>query len=94
MGHQHTNGHAVTTDAVPGGVPTIAGAGPVLRVQNAWLKRMRGRAVRLRLQDGEELAGVLEGDDSYTLALRLPGQEEPALVFKHAIAVLLPASAG
>ena len=63
---------------------------PLLKVQNGWLKRMRGQAVAVRLQSGELLCGVLEGDDSYTLALRVPGHPETALVYKHSIAYLIP----
>jgi len=52
-----------------------------------------GQPITLRLQSGEQLSGVLDGDDSYTLALRVPGHAETALVFKHAIAVLVPGGA-
>ncbi len=88
---QHSNGHAVTI--IPSPTGASGGSGPVLRVQNGWLKRMRGQPITLRLQSGEQLSGVLDGDDSYTLALRIPGHAETALVFKHAIAVLVPGGA-
>jgi sRNA-binding regulator protein Hfq len=52
-----------------------------------------GQPITLRLQSGEQLSGVLDGDDSYTLALRIPGHADTALVFKHAIAVLVPGGA-
>jgi RNA chaperone Hfq len=90
MEQQHT-GHPVTIIPNPNGAS--GSSGPVLRVQNGWLKRMRGQPVTLRLQSGEQLSGVLDGDDSYTLALRIPGHAETALVFKHAIAVLVPGGA-
>jgi sRNA-binding regulator protein Hfq len=89
MEQQHT-GPAVTIIPTPSGTPGGSGSLPVLRVQNGWLKRMRGQPITLRLQSGEQLSGVLDGDDSYTLALRIPGHAETALVFKHAIAVLVP----
>ena len=92
MEQQHTG---PTLTVIPS--PTDAAGrtnAPVLRVQNGWLKRMRGQPITLRLQSGEQLSGVLDGDDSYTLALRIPGHAETALVFKHAIAVLVPGGAG
>ena len=82
----HTNGHAATGSA------TVAVAKPpFVAVQNGWLKRLRGQRVSIRLQSGETIAGVLVGDDSYTLELRIPGHTETALVFKHSIAYLVPA---
>ena len=87
---QQRTGHPVTVIPSPNGA---SGSGPVLRVQNGWLKRMRGQPITLRLQGGEQLSGVLDGDDSYTLALRVPGYAETALVFKHAIAMLVPGGA-
>ena len=88
---QQQTGHPVTIIPSPYGASGCSG--PVLRVQNGWLKRMRGHPLTLRLQSGEQLSGVLDGDDSYTLALRVPGHAETALVFKHAIAVLVPGGA-
>ncbi len=90
---QQSKGHAVTIIPNPNGTSGGGGNGPVLRVQNGWLKRMRGQPITLRLQSGEQLSGVLDADDSYTLALRVPGSAETALVFKHAIAVLVPGGA-
>jgi len=88
---QQQNGHTMTVIPSP---PGVAGpSGPVLRLQNGWLKRLRGRPITLLLQSGEQLSGVLDGDDSYTLALRMPGHAETALVFKHAVAVLVPGGA-
>jgi sRNA-binding regulator protein Hfq len=87
---QQRNGSAVTVIPTPAAPANGGSSPPVARVQNGWLKRMRGRAITLRLQSGEQLSGVLDGDDSYTLALRIPGHAETALVFKHAIAVLVP----
>ena len=82
----HANGHATN------GVATVAMAKPpFVAVQNGWLKRLRGQRVSLRLQSGETIAGVLVGDDSYTLELRIPGHTETALVFKHSIEYLVPA---
>ena len=82
----HTNGHPVNGSA------TVAVAKPpFVAVQNGWLKRLRGQRVSLRLQSGETIAGVLVGDDSYTLELRIPGHAETALVYKHSIAYLVPA---
>ena len=91
MEQQHS-GPAVTVIPTPAAT-TGLGSAPVLRVQNGWLKRMRGQPITLRLQSGEQLSGVLDGDDSYTLALRIPGHAETALIFKHAIAVLVPGGA-
>ena len=83
----HANGHATN------GVATVAVAKPpFVAVQNGWLKRMRGQGISIRLQSGELITGVLEADDSYTLALRIPGAEEIALVYKHSIEVLVPAT--
>ena len=82
----HTNGHAAT------GVATVAAPKPpFMSVQNGWLKRLRGQRVSIRLQSGETIAGVLVGDDSYTLELRIPGHAETALVYKHSIEYLVPA---
>ncbi len=83
----HTNGHAAN------GVATVTMAKPpFVAVQNGWLKRLRGQRVSLRLQSGETIVGVLVGDDSYTLELRIPGHAETALVYKHSIEVLVPAT--
>ena len=83
---QSANGHAAN------GVATVAVAKPpFVAVQNGWLKRLRGQRVSLRLQSGETIAGVLVGDDSYTLELRIPGHAETALVFRHSIEYLVPA---
>ena len=83
----HANGHAAN------GTATVAVAKPpFVSVQNGWLKRMRGQGISVRLQSGELITGVLEADDSYTLALRIPGAEETALVYKHSIAYLVPAT--
>jgi len=60
-------------------------------VQNGWLKRRRGQPVSIRLGSGEVIAGVLIGDDSYTVELRIPGHAETALVYKHGIAYLVAA---
>ena len=80
------NGHGAN-----GTAPVAVAKPPFVAVQNGWLKRQRGQAVSIRLQSGEVITGVLEGDDSYTLALRIPGAEETALVYKHSIEVLVPA---
>ena len=64
--------------------------------QTAMLRAMRGRRVTLRLLDGETLTGVLVTNDVYCLAIRSddapPGADGspalPALVFKHACAVV------
>jgi sRNA-binding regulator protein Hfq len=61
-------------------------------VQNGWLRRQRGRPVSVRLQGGEVISGVLVGDDSYTLELRIPGRSETALVYKHGIEYVVPAA--
>ena len=82
----HANGHTANGSA------TVAVAKPpFVAVQNGWLKRLRGQRVSIRLQSGEMIVGVLVGDDSYTLELRIPGHTETALVFKHSIAYLVPA---
>ncbi len=80
-----TNGHSRDAGAVGAATP------PFVRVQNGWLKRMRGRAVSIRLGSGEVIAGELVGDDSYTLELRIPGHAETALVYKHGIEYIVPA---
>ena len=81
------NGHRNEATA-----PAAANAkGGYFAVQNRWLQQMRGRAVSIRLQSGDVITGVLEGDDSYTLALRIPGAAETALVYKHSIEYLVPA---
>ena len=90
---QQRNGSAVTVIPTPAAPVSGGMSAPVLRVQNGWLKRMRGQPITLRLQSGEHLSGMLDGDDRYTLALRVPGHTETALVFKHAIAVLVPGGA-
>ncbi len=73
---------------------TKAGPGPGLgmRVQNDWLRRMHGKAIAIRLQSGEVISGVLEADDTYTLALHVPGFAETALIYKHSIEYLVPAT--
>jgi RNA chaperone Hfq len=90
---QQRNGSAISVIPPPPATASGGSSPPVLRVQHGWLKRMRGQPVTLRLQSGEQLSGVLDGDDSYTLALRIPGHADTALVFKHAIAVLVPGGA-
>ena len=84
-----TNGHI--SHAGPVGAATTP---PFVRVQNGWLKRMRGRAVSLRLGSGEVIAGELVGDDSYTLELRIPGHAATALVYKHSVEYVVPAGEG
>ena len=83
-------GHGTITGATA--PPAASVKVPFTAVQNGWLKRMRGRGIRIQLQSGEVITGVLEADDSYTLALRIPGAEETALVYKHSIAYLVPAT--
>jgi sRNA-binding regulator protein Hfq len=78
---QHGNGGATVGATKP----------PYAGVQNGWLKRRRGQPVSVRLGSGEVIAGVLVGDDTYTVELRIPGHSETALVFKHGIAYLVPA---
>ena len=65
-------------------------AGPFVGVQNRWLKGMRGKAIHIQLGSGQVIAGILEADDSYTLALRIPGHAETALVYKHSIEYVVP----
>jgi sRNA-binding regulator protein Hfq len=81
-----TNGHAAA-----GGTAIAVSRPAFVSVQNGWLRRQRGRSVSIRLGSGEVIAGVLIGDDSYTLELRIPGHAETALVFKHSIQYLVPA---
>ena len=50
---------------------------------------MRGTAVAIRLTSGEVITGTLAGDDTYTLALKVPGSDETALVYKHSIEYLV-----
>ena len=82
------NGHGETaaTPATPGAKPAFMG------VQHRWLRGMRGKAVSIRLQSGEVITGLLEADDTYTLALRIRGYDETALVYKHSIEFLVPAA--
>ena len=80
------NGHSGN-----GTAPVALPRPPFVAVQNGWLKRQRGQAVSIRLQSGEVITGVLEADDSYTLALRIPGAAETALIYKHSIEYLVPA---
>ena len=80
------NGHAAN-----GAARVVVAKPPFVAVQNGWLKRQQGQAVSIRLQSGEVITGVLEADDSYTLALRIPGDAETALVYKHSIEYLVPA---
>ena len=69
--------------------PDSAPSPPAHRLQNEWLRRMRGKAITIRLGSGEVISGVLEGDDTYTLALRVPGSQHTALVYKHSIEYLV-----
>ena len=72
-----------------GTAPVAVAKPPFVAVQHGWLKRQRRQAVSIRLQSGEVMTGVLEADDSYTLALRIPGSAETALVYKHSIEYLV-----
>jgi sRNA-binding regulator protein Hfq len=87
MAHPSSNGHATSSPpAVADGGPTT----PAHRIQNAWLRERRGQAIAVRLGSGEVITGVLEGDDAFTLALRVPGFPATALVYKHSIEYLIP----
>ena len=72
-----------------GRAPVAVAKPPFVVVQHGWLKRQWGQAVSIRLQSGEVITGVLDADDSYTLALRIPGAAETALVYKHSIDYLV-----
>ena len=91
---QHgANGHTAVS-AADSAVHTPASAEstpspPAHRLQNEWLRRLRGKAIAIRLGSSEVISGVLEGDDTYTLALRVPGSQETALVYKHSIEYLV-----
>ena len=61
-------------------------APPPPSLQTTWFARNRGRTVRVRFTDGSELTGALRGWDTYTVAVALPGEDEPVLVQKHAVA--------
>ena len=83
--------------ALPEKVPVTPDAKPdPHHAQTAMLRAMRGRRVTLRLLNGETLTGVLVTNDVYCLALRPDGAPPggdgspalPALVFKHACAVV------
>ena len=63
-----------------------APASPPPSLQTTWFVRHRGRTIRVRFADGSELTGVLCGWDTYTVAVALPGEDEPVLVQKHAVA--------
>src|SRR3712207_2708602 len=86
-----TTGHATGTGTGTA-APAVSMKAPFTAVQNGWLKRLRGQGISIRLRSGEVLSGVLDADDSYTLALRIPGHAETALVYKHSIEVLVPAT--
>ena len=93
MAQDRANGHSAVSAADPA-VPTAAApdrapSPPAHRLQNEWLRRLRGRAIAIRLGSGEVISGVLAGDDTYTLALRVPGSQETALVYKHSIEYLV-----
>ena len=98
MPQHRANGHTAA-GAADGPVPTPAASDsamspPAHRLQNEWLRRMRGTAIAIRLGSGEVISGVLDGDDTYTLALRVPGHRHTALVYKHSIEYLVPAAKG
>ena len=61
-------------------------APPPPSLQTAWFARHRGRTIRVHFADGSELTGVLRSWDTYTVAVALPGEDEPVLVQKHAVA--------
>ena len=93
MPQHRANGHT-EVDAADPSVPMATSSGtapspPAHRLQNEWLRRRRGKAIAIRLGSGEVISGVLEGDDTYTLALRVPGSQETALVYKHSIEYLV-----
>ena len=84
------NGHTPTPTADRTTSPSSRGsAPPAHRLQNEWLRRMQGKAVTIRLRSGEVITGTLTGDDTYTLALTVPGSDETALVYKHSIEYLV-----
>jgi sRNA-binding regulator protein Hfq len=66
----------------------------VPRLQSEWLARARGQRVHVRLLDGKMLAGILVDSDQYCVALVLPDQAVPVLLFKHRISALLTQSGG
>jgi sRNA-binding regulator protein Hfq len=66
----------------------------VPRLQREWLARARGQRVKVRLLDGKMLAGTLVDSDQYCLALAVPDDAEPALLFKHGISALLRHNGG
>ena len=93
MAQDRANGHTAVSAADPA-VPTPPSSdrapSPLAhRLQNEWLRRLRGKAIAIRLGSGEVISGVLEGDDTYTLALRVPGSQHTALVYKHSIEYLV-----
>lgn len=82
------NGHTPAADRTTLS-PGRGSAPPPHRLQNEWLRRMQGKAVAIRLSSGEVITGTLIGDDTYTLALTVPGSDETALVYKHSIEYLV-----
>jgi len=66
----------------------------VPRLQQEWLTHARGQRVSVRLLDGKLLAGTLVGFDEYCLALALPDQTVPVLVYKHGISALVRQNGG
>lgn len=93
MPQHRANGHTAV-GAPDASVPMTTPSGnatspPAHRLQNEWLRRMRGKAIAIRLGSGEVISGVLDGDDTYTLTLRVPDSQHTALVYKHSIEYLV-----
>jgi sRNA-binding regulator protein Hfq len=89
MAHRSLNGNGHAQVDPPTDLPA-GPTSPAHRIQNAWLRDRRGQAIAVRLGSGEVITGVLEGDDAFTLALRIPGFPATALVYKHSIEYLVP----
>jgi RNA chaperone Hfq len=62
-----------------------------IQVQDRWLVQACRRRVTVRLVDGRTLTGMLGGFDTFSLVLAMPTTGETVLVYKHAIAYLMPA---
>jgi sRNA-binding regulator protein Hfq len=83
------NGNNATRRSLQDGVTATNRAGSASpQVQQDWLAPARGQRVSVRLLDGKILAGTLVDSDQYCLALVLPDQAVPVLLFKHGISAL------
>lgn len=85
------NAEATKAAPKPGAVPKTptpptAPAASAPSLQTLWFARNRGKRVCVHFANGSALTGLLRGWDSYTVAVALPGDDEPVLIQKHAVA--------